>query len=405
MTHELDVEIDRHGTHSVKWEFIVEGEQFTYGDHAHKKHGCNRLLPLWVADMDFRCPPAVIEALAARVQHGIFGYTAPTDSYYTAVVSWMKRRYGWEVDRDWIVLSPGVVPALNMLVQSFIAPGEKVLIQRPVYYPFMRAIENNGGQVVSSSLLYENGRYRMDFADLAAKAADPAAKMMIISSPHNPIGRVWTEEELTRLGEICIQNDLIIISDEIHCDLIYKGHSFTPFAKISAEFAQNSIICTAASKTFNLAGLKTSNIIIPNEQWRAKFTEKLLSNGIRNANCLGIEAVEAAYNHGEAWLADVMAYVEANYRFMVDYLAEHLPQVTVIPPEGTYLVWCDFRRLGLSPADRKALMMQKARVYLDEGEMFGPEGTGFERFNIACPRSILVEALERIKTAVANIED
>ena len=403
MTYNLDTEIDRQGTHSLKWEFIVPDDQLTYGDHADKKHGDNRILPMWIADMDFRCPPAVIEALANRVQHGIFGYTAPTDSYYDAVLGWMKRRYGWDVDREWIKLSPGIVPAINMLVQGFIAPGEKVVIQRPVYYPFMRAIENNGGEIVSNSLLYENGRYQMDFDDLAAKTADPAVKMAILCSPHNPVSRVWTREELIRFGEICIQNNVIIISDEIHCDLIFKGQTFTAFATISDTFAQNSIICTAPSKTFNLAGLQTSNIIIPNEEWRTKFSDRLQSNGLMVQNSFGIVALEAAYNHGEAWLAEVMAYVEANYQFMAAYMAEHLPQVTIIPPEGTYLVWCDFNQLGLSPEARKELIMQQARVYLDEGELFGPEGEGFERFNLACPRSILVDALERIRTAVGNL--
>ncbi|MFA9405883.1 MAG: MalY/PatB family protein [Anaerolineales bacterium] len=402
-SYHFDTEFNRQGTHSVKWEFIVQGDQILHGDHAHKKHGPDRTLPMWVADMDFRCPPAVIEALVKRAQHGIFGYTVPTDSYYDAVIGWMKRRYGWDVERDWITLSPGIVPAINMLVQSFISSGDKVLIQRPVYYPFMSAIENNGGEIVSNSLLYENGRYTMDFEDLAAKTADPAVKMAILCSPHNPVSRVWTREELIRFGEICIENNVIIISDEIHCDLIFSGQTFTAFASISDTFAQNSIICTAPSKTFNLAGLKTSNIIIPNKGWREKFSAKLLSNGLLGLNSFGVEALTAAYNHGQAWLAEVMAYVEANYQFMAAYIAEHLPQVTITPPEGTYLIWCDFSKLGLSSEARKALLMDQARVYLDEGELFGPEGEGFERFNLACPRSILAEALERIKTAVDSL--
>ncbi len=400
MSYHLDTEFDRQGTHSVKWEFIVQGDQVTHGDHAHKKHGANRLLPMWVADMDFRCPPAVIEAVVRRAQHGIYGYTVATDSYFDTVISWMKRRYGWDVEQEWITLSPGIVPAINMLVQSFIAPGEKVLIQQPVYYPFMSAIENNGGEIVSNSLLYENGRYTMDFDDLAAKTADPAVKMAILCSPHNPVSRVWSREELIKFGEICIENDVIVISDEIHCDLIFSGQTFTAFSTLGDKFAQNSIICTAPSKTFNLAGLQTSNIIIQNEEWREKFRKKKESLGLMVQNNFGIVALEAAYNHGEEWLSEVMAYVEANYEFMAAYMAEHLPQVTIIPPEGTYLIWCDFRQLGLPTEARKSLMMEQARVYLDEGEMFGSEGEGFERFNLACPRSILVDALERIKTAV-----
>ncbi|MBK7917770.1 MAG: pyridoxal phosphate-dependent aminotransferase [Chloroflexi bacterium] len=403
MTFNFDAEIDRTGTHSIKWEFLFEGHKLVFGDHAQAKHGRDRLLPLWVADMDFRCPPAVIDALTERVAHGIFGYAMPSDSYYEAVINWMARRYGVVVERDWLVLTPGIVPALNMLVETLIAPGDKVLVQRPVYYPFFAAIENNGGEIVSNTLVLENGRYTIDFDDLAAKAADPAVKMAILCSPHNPVGRVWTREELTRFGEICLANDVLVISDEIHCDLIYDGVAFTSFAAINETFAQKSIICTAPSKTFNMAGLKTSNIIIQDKEIRAKLNKTLLRHGLLGGNALGLVATEAAYNHGEAWLAEVMAYIEANYHFMVAYLAEHLPQLEAIRPEGTYLVWVDCRKLGLDAAARRQLLLGEAKVFLDNGEMFGPEGEGFERFNLACPRSILAEALERIGTAVSHL--
>ena len=403
MTFNFDAEIDRTGTHSIKWEFLFEGHKLVFGDHAQAKHGRDRLLPMWVADMDFRCPPAVIDALTERVAHGIFGYAMPSDSYYEAVINWIARRYGVVVERDWLVLTPGIVPALNMLVETLIAPGDKVLVQRPVYYPFFAAIENNGGEIVSNTLVLENGRYTIDFDDLAAKAADPAVKMAILCSPHNPVGRVWTREELTRFGEICLANDVLVISDEIHCDLIYDGVAFTSFAAINETFAQKSIICTAPSKTFNMAGLKTSNIIIQDKEIRAKLNKTLLRHGLLGGNALGLVATEAAYNHGEAWLAEVMAYIEANYHFMVAYLAEHLPQLEVIRPEGTYLVWVDCRKLGLDAAARRQLLLGEAKVFLDNGEMFGPEGEGFERFNLACPRSILAEALERIGTAVSHL--
>lgn len=403
MTFNFDAEIDRTGTHSIKWEFLFEGHKLVFGDHAQAKHGRDRLLPLWVADMDFRCPPAVIDALTERVAHGIFGYAMPSDSYYTAVIDWMARRYGVVVQREWLVLTPGVVPALNMLVETLITPGDKVLVQRPVYYPFFAAIENNGGDIVSNTLALENGRYTIDFDDLAAKTADPAVKMAILCSPHNPIGRVWTREELTRFGEICLANDVLVIADEIHCDLIYDGVAFTSFAAINETFAQKSIICTAPSKTFNMAGLKTSNIIIQDKEIRAKFNKTLNRHGLMGGNALGIVATEAAYTHGEAWLAEAMAYIEANYHFMAAYLAEHLPQLEVIRPEGTYLVWVDCRKLGLEAAARRQLLLGEAKVFLDNGEMFGPEGEGFERFNLACPRSILAEALERIVTAVSHL--
>lgn len=400
MTFNFNQEIDRKGTNCMKWEFIFDGSTLTFGDHADPKHGPNRLLPMWVADMDFRCPPAVIEALVTRAEHGVYGYNFPCDSYYEAVIKWMARRYNREIDRDWISLTPGVVSALNMLVQTFVEPGDRVLVQRPVYRPFFDVIINNGAEIVSNSLLYKNGQYEMDFDDLAQKAADPAVKMAILCSPHNPVGRVWTAEELARFGEICIENDVLVIADEVHCDLIYKGYSFTSFASLSEIFAHNSFVCTAASKTFNLAGLKTSNIITPNRDLRERFEKTLVRNGLFGVNTFGIVAVEAAYNHGEEWLEEVMVYIENNYRFMESFIAEHLPQLKIIRPQGTYLVWVDFRNLGLDPTSRKAWLMDEARVYLNEGELFGPEGEGFERFNIACPRSILEEALERIKGTI-----
>lgn len=402
MGFNFDEEIERTGTQCTKWEFIMKGDQLIYANHAHPNQAGKRLLPLWVADMDFRCPPAVVEAVTDRARHGLYGYSEPCDSYYEAVVGWMDRRHSWAIDRDWIVHTPGVVPALHMLVQAFVAPGEKVLVQRPVYYPFSNAIESNQAQLVSNSLVYSDGDYKMDFDDLARKAADPAVKMAILSSPHNPVGRVWTRDELIRFGEICLEQDVLVVSDEVHNDLIYRDHTFTTFAKISADFARRSIVCTAASKSFNLAGLKLSNIVISNSALRERFAKTVRRNGLYGANPFGIVAVEAAYNHGEAWLEAAMEYVEANCQFMIDFLAEHLPQLRVIQPQGTYLVWVDWRALGLAPAERKSLLMEKARVYLDEGELFGPEGEGFERFNIACPRSILEEALNRIKDTIVS---
>ncbi len=403
MSYNFDEEISRKGTSSIKWEFLFENFQPVYGDHADPKYGHDRILPMWVADMDFRGPPAMIEALVARAQHGIFGYSLATDGYYEAVMGWMEQRYGRSLNKEWFVITPGVVPAINMMLETFLQPGEKVLVQRPVYYPFFTAIENNGGVIVSNSLVYENGRYHMDFADLAEKAADPEVTIAILCHPHNPVGRVWTAEELARFGQICLENNVMVISDEIHCDLIYQDQTFTSFATLGPEFEGNSIVCTAPSKTFNIAGLKTSNIIIPKKEWREKLGLTLMRHGLMGSNVFGLVATEAAYRYGAEWLAAVMAYVQDNYRFMVDYLAEHLPQLKVVPPEGTYLVWVDCRALGLDPQARKALMMGEAKVFLDEGEMFGPEGEGFERFNIACPRSILAEALDRIRTAVANL--
>jgi cystathionine beta-lyase len=402
--YDFDSEIDRKGTNASKWEFIQEGKDPHHRERTDKFYGENRILPMWVADMDFACPVPVVEALVTRAQHGIYGYTAPTDSYYRALKSWMKRRQGWEVDPEWVCITPGVVPALNMLIRTFVPPGEKVLIQPPVYHPFFHAIKNNQAELVANALVYDNGRYHMDFADLEGKAQDPAVKVALLCGPHNPVGRVWTRDELIRFGEICIENDVLIVSDEIHADLIYKGITFTPFACLGEDLFQNAIVCTAPSKTFNLAGLKTSNIVIPDEELRAEFKKTLQSNGLAGINTFGLVATEAAYNHGEEWLDQVLAYIEDNLNFLEVYVAQHIPQISVVRPEGTYLVWLDCRKLGLDKWELKDLMLREARVYLDDGFIFGPEGEGFQRMNIACPRSIVVEALERIREAVDKSE-
>ena len=403
MKYDFDTEICRTGTNAVKWEFVNEGEDLLHWEQTSKYYGENRILPMWVADMDFPCPEPVVAALSARAQHGIYGYTAPTASYYNSVVNWMKRRHGWEIAPEWICITPGVVPALNMLVGTFVPPGDKVIVQPPIYYPFFSAIENNDAELVTNPLIYENGRYYMDFADLEAKAKDPQVKLVILSNPHNPVGRVWTRAELVRFGEICRHNDVLIVSDEIHGDLIYKGYKFTPLANISDDFARHAVICTAPSKTFNLAGLQTSSIIIPNDEIRSKFDRTLKRNGLFGGGAFGVVALQAAYDQGEEWLEQVLEYVEGNLRFLEDYVATHISQISVVQPEGTYLVWLDCRRLGLDKWALKRLMMDQARVYLDDGAIFGLEGEGFERINIACPRAILVEALARIKNAIERL--
>lgn len=400
MTFNFDKEIDRFDTSCLKWEFEFIDEQPVQSDRAHSKYGDDRLLPLWVADMDFESPPEVIEALQARAAHGVFGYCVPDDDYYTAVEEWMARRYGRIIKRDWIAITSGVVNALYLLVQTFTEPGDKVLIQPPVYHPFFSAIEDNGRVVARNPLKRVGGSYEMDFDDLAQKAADPAVKMAILCSPHNPIGRVWAPEELLRFGQICRDNGVLVVSDEIHADLILSGHTFTPFDSVHADFAADSIICTAPSKTFNLAGLKLSNIILPNEEQREQFAQTLNRCGIWGTNAFGLAAAESAYRYGEAWLADVMAYIEDNYHFLRTFIDEHLPQLTVTPLEGTYLAWIDFGALGMEPAERTNFLMEEVGIWLNSGEIFGEEGADFERINIACTRAILEEALARLKTAV-----
>lgn len=403
MNNKFDQEVNRRDTNSVKWEF-KQNEDLSGIEHTQAFFE-EQVLPMWVADMDFVSPKPVVDALVERAKHGIYGYTALTQAGYQSVVRWMQRRHRWEIEPEWISLSPGVVPALNMLVRAFLPAGGKVLIQPPVYYPFYGAIGHNGAEPVVNPLIYQNGRYRMDFDDLEAKCKDPGVQLAILCSPHNPVGRVWTREELIRFGEICIENNVLVISDEIHGDLIYKDQVFTPFAGIGDVFSKNSVACTSPSKTFNLAGLQTSCIIIPNQDLRSTFEKVLQSNGLFGLNTFGVVALQAAYDHGEAWLEELLEYLEGNLDYLEQYVAEHIPQLTVVRPEGTYLVWLDCRRLRLDKWELKKFMIEEARVYLDEGFIFGPEGDGFERINIACPRSVLSEALDRIRKAAGRLSD
>jgi cystathionine beta-lyase len=386
MEYNFDNVIDRHNTNSAKWD----------GGNAD-------LLPMWVADMDFEVPQPVKDAIAKRAEHGIFGYSLPRKSYYEAIISWEKRRHGWAIEKEWITFSPGIVPAVHMLIRALAQPGDKVIVQTPVYYPFFNAILNNGCQIKKNSLKLPEKKYVMDFEDLERKVKDPRAKLLILCSPHNPVGRVWRREELVRLGELCLQHDVTVISDEIHCDLIFKGHKHLPFAALDERFAQNSMTCIAPSKTFNLAGLQTSAVIIPNARIRDRFTNVLASGGLKMPNPFGIAALEAAYNQGEPWLEQLMVYLSGNVDFLMRFVEERLPMVEVIKPEGTYLVWMDFRKLGLDPDALEGLMLKKARVWLDEGYIFGQEGQGFERINVACPRSVLNQGLQRIETAVNSL--
>lgn len=391
MKYDFDQRIERRQTGSVKWDF----NQQTFGR--------KDILPMWVADMDFPAPEPVIEAIVARAKHGVYGYSEGMNGYYEAVMGWMRERHGWEIQRDWIIYSPGIVPALNWLMRALAKPGDKILTQSPVYPPFFRVIRNNGCEVVNSPLLLENGHYTMDFADLEAKFSS-GVKMMILCSPHNPVGRVWEREELERLGQLCLANDILVISDEIHSDLIYKGYRHVPFADLSPELAARSIVCTAPSKTFNLAGLQTSNILIPDPKLRRSYRETLILNGIHHPNVFGMTALEAAYRYGQEWLEQLMDYLEGNLVFLMDFLNRELPPIQAIRPEGTYLVWLDFRVLDLEPEALQEFLVHKAGVGLNAGHTFGPGGEGFARLNLACSRSILAQGLEQIKTAFLHRE-
>ena len=400
MNYDFDQRINRNGTNSYKWDFVKRDGAIVPWDETDASRHEKPVLPLWVADMDFPCPQPVVDAVTGIARMGVYGYAFPPPSYYDAVVRWMKRRHNWSVDPGTICFTPGIVPALHMLISAYTEPGDKVLVQPPVYYPFFSAIENQQTLPALNPLRYENGRYFMDFDDLEKKCADPEVKMAILCHPHNPVGRVWTAEELRRFGRICMDNDVLVVSDEIHCDLILGDRTFTPYATLGTEYEERSIICTSPSKTFNLAALQASNMMIPDPELREAFRQTVRSTGIFTLNPFGIAAVEAAYNEGEEWLEQLLDYLEGNYRFLEAFFRERLPGIPVIETEGTYLVWVDFTSLGLDKDALKRLMMEEARVFLDEGYIFGPEGEGFERFNIACPRSVLAEALERIEGVV-----
>ncbi|MBM7624882.1 MalY/PatB family protein [Sporohalobacter salinus] len=391
MAIDFDKVIDRSDNYSAKWEEIEEN------------FGSADALPFWVADMDFKSPEPVIEALEERAKQGIYGYTIRPESYNQAIIDWFNKRHDWNIKADWINYSPGIVPALSFLIRSLANRGDKVLIQPPVYYPFYNVIEKNGCHVTKNSLSLEDGHYEIDFDDFEEKAKDPRVKIFILCSPHNPVGRVWTEEELERIGNICLENNITVISDEIHCDLVYSGNQHTPFASISEDFAQNSITCIAPSKTFNLAGLQASSIVIPNEEIRKEFTNMIETFDLKRNNAFSAVAVETAYTEGEEWLDSLLEYLEDNLTFLEDFFKKEIPEVEVIHPEGTYLVWLDFRELGMTPEELEDFMIEEANVALDHGNWFGPEGNGFERINIACPRSLLKDGLERIRDAVKKL--
>ncbi|WDV46809.1 pyridoxal phosphate-dependent aminotransferase [Clostridiaceae bacterium M8S5] len=390
MKYDFNAVVQRNNTYSLKWDPIFLEDVFGRSD----------VLPLWVADMDFKCPQPVIDAIIDRAKHGIFGYVFREHNYNNAVIRWNKRRHNWDVKEDWLVYTLGIVTAVNQCVQVFCKPGDKVIIQNPVYYPFGEAILNNGCQIVHNQLIKKDNKYIMDFEGLNKKVKDPYVKMIILCNPHNPVGRIWSRDELIKLGNICIENNVIIVSDEIHRDLTFKGHKHIPFASISDKFAQNSITCTAPSKTFNIAGLKTSNIIIPNERLRKNYTQQLRRNSIEFANIFGIEALIAAYNHGEEWLENVLEYLESNVEFIDEFIKANIPNVTFIKPEGTYLGWLDFRNITEDINKLDNILINKAKVALDSGHWFGEGGEGFARINFACPREILESAMTRIQKAI-----
>lgn len=389
MKYDFDEIINRKNTDSMKWSSDYLAENFESGD----------AIPLWVADMDFRTAQPIIDALVARAQHGIYGYALAGDEFYDAIVNWQRRRNSWEISKDWILFSPGIVPALGHIVKTFCEPGDNVIIQSPVYYPFYGAIRGGGCNIVNNKLINNDGHYEIDFDDLESKAAD--AKMMILCSPHNPVGRVWTEADLVRICEICKRNGVLLIADEIHSDLIYKPHVHTPCGKIASESGIKHIVCTAPSKTFNLAGIQTSCIIVPNGEMRKKLSKTFYKADIM-PNVFALAAMTAAYNEGEEWLEQLLEYLKGNIDFIESYINENMPEVKFLKPEGTYLAWLDFSAYGWDKEKLKDVVMRKAGLALDDGYIFGDGGETCQRINFACPRSLLAEALERLSAVIKS---
>lgn len=389
---DFDRIINRRGTKCLKYDFA-------------KRRGMPEdVLPLWVADMDFETSSYIEDALIEQAKHGIFGYSEVQTPYFEIVRDWMKRQHDWDIQETWLVKTPGIVFALAMAVKAYTQPGDGVLIQLPVYYPFSEVIKDNGRKVISSNLyLGEDNRYHIDFEDFENKITEEKIKLFFLCNPHNPVGRVWTREELTKIGDICLKHHVTVVSDEIHQDFAFKGKHLV-FADLKKEYEDISITCTSPSKTFNVAGMTISNIFIPNRLLREKFRKELDAAGTSQLGVMGLVACEAAYSKGEEWYRAMLSYVADNIAFTKRYVEENLQGVRMIEHEGTYLVWLDFRETGLSVDELEHLIIHKAKLWLDSGKIFGECGSGFQRINVACPRSVLTEALERIKKAMQEPE-
>lgn len=391
MDRDFNQIIDRRNTACEKYDFASE-------------HGKPEdILPLWVADMDFPVPTAVEEKLAALVHQGIFGYTGITPSFREAVKGWYRNRFDFAVPDEWMVQTPGVVFALATAIKAFTREGESVMIQQPVYGPFSRCIRTTGRKLVDNRLRLENGRYTMDLEDMEKKIVEEDVKLFLLCSPHNPVGRVWKREELEAVGNLCRKYGVKIVCDEIHSDFVYPGRCHTIFLSVQEEFREFSMVCTAPSKTFNLAGLQVSNLMIPEKGMRGAFEKEIARTGYDCLNMLGVAACEAAYRHGETWLEELKEYLKGNLDFLRDFLQKEIPSICMIEPEGTYLVWLDCRKLGLTDAQREQLFAQKAKVWTSQGKDFGDGGEGFERLNLACPRSVLEKALCQLRDAVYSL--
>jgi cystathionine beta-lyase len=388
MKYNFDEIIDRKNTNSLKYDFATE---------RGKPEG---VLPMWVADMDFRVPPCVQEKIKESAELGIFGYSDVKSEYFHAIENWYKRFYSYQLQEEWLVKTPGVVFAIASAIRAFSEKGDGILIQPPVYYPFRNEILHNARKLVTSDLRLHNDHYEIDFSDFENKIKRNKVKIFLLCNPHNPVGRVFKEDELRRMGEICVRHGVIVVSDEIHCDLVYPGHKHVVFASLSKEIEQITISCTSPSKTFNLAGLQVSNIFIANKSLRARFNKAVARTGYAQMNLFGLVACQAAYESGHEWLEQLIEYLGGNLKFVRTFLQNRLDGIRLIEPEGTYLVWLDCRELSLNEEEREDLIVQKAGLWLDGGRLFGPCGEGFERINIACPRQTLETAFYRLLDAL-----
>ncbi len=384
MNYNFDEVINRKGTFSSKW------------DNVGARVGNPDALPMWVADSDFRCPQPVLDALSKHLEHGILGYTYLVPEFAKATQNWVFKRHGWEIDTSWVSSSSGIVPVLNTMVQAFTEPGDEVIIQQPVYYPFMNAIVDNGRVVSSNSLELKNGRYEINFDDLECRARNPKAKLMILCSPHNPVGRVFTKDELKRIGTICVKNNVVLVSDEIHSDLVFPGHKHIPMASVSPEIAANTVTAIAPSKTFNMAGLRTSGVIIPNQEIAKKLTAQFGKNRTVGLGILGLIGYIAAYDECSDYADQLVQYLYSNVDYLDGFLKAKTPKIKLVHPEGTYLMWLDCRELGLNNKELDDFVIHKSKVAVDSGYWFGCEGNGFMRMNIACPKATLKQGLEQI---------
>ena len=388
MRYNFDEIIERRGTNSVKW------------DGVKNIWGRDDLLPMWVADMDFRTPPFVMDALKKRLEHEVLGYTFACEEWYTSICAWLRHRHGWDISREMLTFVPGIVRGQAFALQCFTNPGDKVMVMTPVYHPFFLVTERMGREVVYSPLELCDGQYQIDFERFRKDIQD--CKVLILCNPHNPAGRVWTREELSHIGEICIRNGLTVVSDDIHCELVFPEYTFTPFASISEEFLRHSVTCLSPSKAFNIAGLQIANIVCSDENLRRKIDRAININEVCDVNPFGVIATIAAYNEGEEWLSQLIDYLWQNYLYMKDFCGKYLPDFPITLLEGTYLVWMDCRKLGKSSEELEHLLIEKAKLWLNAGTMYGAEGEGFMRWNIACPRSSLIKGLERFRNFVGS---